>query len=29
MEYRCAYLQDSKTKVQYWQEWEEIQAGWV
>jgi hypothetical protein len=27
MKYRCAYLQDSKTKVQYWQEWEEIQAG--
>jgi hypothetical protein len=21
------YLQDSKTKVQYWEEWEEIQAG--
>lgn len=27
MKYRYAYLQDSKTKVQYWQEWEEIQAG--
>jgi hypothetical protein len=27
MKYRRAYLQDSKTKVQYWQEWEEIQAG--